>query len=69
MIFRHTFLSSTTTFAYVSWFDRHVEDVRTHLRYVLTATQTQSIVPINVLSKPLVVAFDEEEVEKLWILN
>ena len=69
MIFRHSFLSYTTTFAYVSWFDRHVEDAHTHLRYVLTATQTQSIVPINVLSKPLVVAFDEEELEKLWILN
>lgn len=68
-IFHHSFLSTSTTFVYVSWFEGPMIDRETNLKYVLMNTQTQSIIPVNLLSKPLVVAFDEEELDKLWILN
>ena len=69
-IFRHTFLSATSSvLVFVSWFENAVKDRDTNLTYVLMSSQTQSIVPIIALSKPLIVAFDEEEYEKLWILN
>lgn len=68
-IFRHVFLSSPTVFLYIAWFDDPVVDTETNLNYVLIASQNQSIIPINAMLKPLVVAFDEEEPEKLWILN
>lgn len=68
-IFGHTFLSTATVFAYVSWFEDPVVDTGTNLRYVFITSQTQSIIPISSLWKTLVVAFDEEEQDKLWILN
>ena len=68
-LFNHTFLSKTTTFAYVSWFEDVFEGVEANLTYVITSSQTQSTVPVNMLSKPLVVAFDGVEQNKLWILN
>jgi len=67
-IFEHSFLS-TTTFAYVSWFDGPYRDTETNLVFVLTSAQTQSVTPIMSLSKPLVVAYDDEELDKIWILN
>ena len=69
MLFHHSFLSETTSFAYVSWFDNVHEDCESKLIYVLSSAQTQTVVPIKALSKPLVVACDDEESEKLWILN
>lgn len=69
MIFYHTFLSNTTAFAYVSWFEESVKDKDTNMSYVQTGVQTQSIIPVSELSNPLVVAFDEEESGKLWILG
>lgn len=30
---------------------------------------SQSVVPIKILSPPLVVAYDDEETDKIWILN
>lgn len=39
------------------------------LMFVLTSGQSQSIVPVTALTKPLVIARDDEEVDKLWILN
>lgn len=67
-IFEHSFLS-TTTFAYVSWFDGPYRDTETNLVFVLASAQTQSVTPIMSLSKPLVVAYDDEELDKIWILN
>lgn len=68
-LFHHTFLSTTTTFAYVSFFDGPFKDCDSTLSYVLTNTQTQYVIPVTSLSKPLVSALDEEEPSKLWILN
>jgi hypothetical protein len=68
-IFHHTFNSCTTTFVYISWFQDLFCDGDSNLSYVYTGTHTLSIVPVSTLSHPLVTAFDEEEPEKLWILN
>ena len=68
-MFDHTHSSRTLTFAYVSWFDTPVTDGDTNLRFVDTTVQSQAVIPITSLSKPLVTAFDEEEPGKLWILN
>ena len=68
-IFEHSFLSTTNAFAYVSWFDGPYTDSESNLVFVLTSSQTQSITPIGSLSNPLVVANDDEEPDKLWILN
>lgn len=67
-LFQHTFLL-TTTFAYVSWFDGPYQDRLSNLVYILGSAQTQSVVPVTSLSKPLVVSFDDEEADKVWILN
>ena len=63
-LFEHTFLA-TTTFAYVSWFDGPYTDPETNF----ANAQTQSVLPVKLLSKPLVMAYDDEEIDKLWILN
>ena len=68
-MFDHTHSSRTLTFAYVSWFDTPVTDGDTRLRFVDTTVQSQGVIPITSLSKPLVTAFDKEEPGKLWILN
>ena len=68
-LFEHTFISTTTTFAFVSWFDGPYVDTDSKLNFVLTSAQTQSVVPVVALSKPLVVAYGDEELDKLWILN
>ena len=68
-IFDHTHSSHTLTFAYVSWFDTPSTDRDTKLMFVDTTVQSQSVIPITSLSKPLVTAFDEEEPGRLWILN
>ena len=68
-LFQHSFLSVVTTFAYVSWFTDIHKDPDSKLLYALTSAQSQSVVPIKALSSPLVVAYDDEETEKLWILN
>lgn len=67
-LFEHTFMS-TATFAYVSWFDGPYKDPETNLVYVFASEQTQSVMPAKSLSKPLVVAYDDEEIDKIWILN
>ena len=69
VLFQHIFLDKSATFAYVSWFQDIYKDAESGLTYVLDTVQTQSVVPIEVLSRPLVVASDDEETEKLWILN
>ena len=68
-LFRHEHEEQTTTFAEVSWFNGPIVDSESKLCYVLTTSQTQSIVPVLTLSRPLLVAFDEQEPGKLWILN
>lgn len=68
-LFQHTFLSTTTTFAYMSWFDGPYLDTDSNLNFVLASEQTQSVTPVSSLSKPLVIAYDDEESNKLWILS
>ena len=68
-IFNHDHASHTTTFAEVSWFDGPITDRESKLCYVLTTAQSQSVVPIISLSRPLITAFDEHEPGKLWVLN
>ena len=68
-LFRHTFLSKTTTFAEVSWFDDVYTDPDSGLIYILTSAQIQSVHSSTTLSRPLVVAHDDEEIDKMWILN
>ena len=65
-LFEHTFLA-TASFAEVAWFDSVYSDSDSNLTYVLGNSQTLSIVPILTLSKPLVVAHDDEDTDKLWI--
>lgn len=69
LFFRHTFVGVTSTFAYVSWFDGPHVDIDSKLNYIWCDTQTQSVVPVTELSKPLVIGYDGEELNKLWILN
>lgn len=68
-LFEHTFLSTTTTFAYISWLDGPYLDTDSNLHFTLVGPQGQSLLPVSKLSKPLVTAEDDEEVGKLWILN
>ena len=65
-IFQHTFLSTTTTFAYVSWLDGPYLDSDSKLNYVITSVQNQSIVQVSSLSRPLVIAYDDEEIDKQY---
>lgn len=68
-LFRHEFLSVTTTFAHVHWFDGPYVDVESKLSYVMGPAQVNSIVPVTSLSKPLIIGNDDDESDKLWILN
>lgn len=68
-LFQHLFCDITTIFAYISWFDGPFLDADSKLNYVLCGVEIQSVIPVTELSKPLVVAYDEEESSKLWILN
>ena len=68
-LFHHVHRSRTTAFAYVSWFDGPFTDDDSQLTFVDTSVQSQSVTPVVSLSKPLLVAFDEEEAGKLWIIN
>ena len=54
---------------YVSWFEDTFQDKETNLMYVITNSQEQSLILATLISRPLVVANDEEELDKLWILN
>ena len=62
-LFEHTFLSTTTTFAYISWLDGPYLDTDSNLHFTLVSPQGQSLLPVSKLSKPLVTA--EDEVGKL----
>ena len=68
-IFEHTYLSSTRIFAYVSWFGEPFFDTQSNLHYVFCNKQTQSIVLFPSLSSPYATAHDDQEPEKLWILD
>lgn len=69
-IFNHSFLFTKTTFAIVSVLEGPFTDSDSKLIYVFTNTVSQSVVPVKrLLSKPFVTALDDEEPEKLWILN
>lgn len=67
-LFEHTFIS-TSTFAYISWFDGPYRDAETNLLYAFASSLTQSVMPVKLLSKPLVIAYDDEEIDKIWFLN
>ena len=68
-IFDHKLTSVSRTFAYMSWFEGPYLDKQCKLNYVLCNVQTQSVVLLSSLSNPYVTALDEQEPEKLWILN
>ena len=68
-LFSYTFISTTTTFAYVAWFESPIKGRDTKLSNGFTNVQHQSIVPVSLLSSLVVVAFDDQEPEKLWILS
>ena len=71
-LFYHKHQSSQTVFAIVSWFDRSYAVSHSKLNYALlhpVPSLKQSVVPVSNLSKPLVVAQDDEDSAKLWFLN
>lgn len=68
-LFDHAYSAHTSTFAYVSWFEGPFVEEDSKLWFVDTTVQSQFVIPVTSLSKPLVTAFDEEEPGKLWILN
>ena len=63
-LFEHRFLSCTGVFAFVSLFDGPYKDPESKLSYVLASGQMQTVVPIVGLSKPLVIAQDDDESDK-----
>ena len=65
-IFRHKFVS--TVFASVYWFDGPFIDKDSKLNFVFATVESETVIPINDLSRPHVVAIDEEP-QKVWILN
>lgn len=69
VLFQHNFLSTLTAFAYISWLDGPYFEPECKLHYCFATVQEQSVVPVSVLSNPLVVAYDDEEINKLWFLN
>lgn len=60
-MFHHTFSGTTTTFVYMSWFDGPYIDSDSNLSYVFCDKQTQPVVPVTEISKPLVIAYDDEK--------
>ena len=68
-IFSHRLVSQDTVFARICWFDGPYVDGDSRLCYVFTTTEYMSVVPIKEYTRPHVVAMDDEEPEKLWILD
>ena len=68
-LFVHTHNSLPTEFAYVSWFDGPYLDNSCNLHYVYCTSCKETVVLLSSLSLPYVTAFDEQEPEKLWLLN
>ena len=62
-------MSTTTTFAYVSWFDELVYDSQAKLHYIFSDSLCESALPLTAISSPLATALDEQEPNKVWILN
>ena len=67
-IFHHQFQSTQTTFVNVYWFDGPYLDKDSQLHYVITESDSFTIVPFKYVSPPLVVAQDDENPKRLWIL-
>ena len=70
-IFEHHF-HNTHKLVCVHWYDDATTDQSSGLKYVDTRTKNvsmSSIVYLNDISKPLVLAKDEIDQHKLWILN
>lgn len=61
--------STFVEFACVHIFSRQTEDRESGLWWVSTNQFTENSVPLSHISKPLVTAKDDEDVNKLWILN
>jgi len=69
LLFEHTLKNQPSTFAFVVWFDGPYLDKGVLLHYVFCTSKCESIINVSKLSTPYVTAFDEQDSNKLWILN
>lgn len=69
--FLHKFRGKTYSFVHVCWFKKFSRDPSSNLIIVNTSeiASHNPIAHVSDLSKPLIHAFDEEEEDKVWILN
>ena len=75
-MFEHTFNCSTICLGYVNWYSGYSTDTETGLIFVcqdsVQSSDDQSICPVirlSEISRPLVIAIDPDDDNKLWILN
>lgn len=71
-LFQHTFNNTTSTLAYVHWFDGYTIDTDSGLRFVNVDSSCKDVSPIvsvNHLSQPLIHAVDPQNSNKIWIIN
>ena len=68
-MFDHMFNGHLHTLACVCWYDGHTTERDSGLVQVSKTSSTLTIVPFSDLSRPLIHAIDENDKNKLWILN
>ena len=71
-LFEHNFNNTTSSLAYVHWFDGYSVDSDSGLRIVNVHSLSKVISPIvsvHQLSNPLIYAVDHQHNNKVWIIN
>ena len=71
-IFLSKFNGNKHVLAYMHWYNRSTTDQETSLKYFHLSSHNRSIpsiVPLTALSKPLIHAIDDNNPDKLWIIN
>ena len=71
-LFCHTFLGSYNSLAYIHWYDNCQLDPESGLLFVIsntTPSDRNPIIQVSQIMKNLVIAEDESEPNKIYILN
>ena len=71
-IFLSKFNGNEHVLAYMHWYNRSTTDQETSLKYFHLSSHNRSIpriVPLTALSKPLIHTIDDDDPDKLWIIN
>lgn len=71
-IFCSNFNGNTHVLAYIHWYKKSTTDLESGLKYFQLSSHNKSmpaIVPLTALSKPLIHALDEDNPDRLWIIN